>query len=194
MLRAYGTSGHLNTPMPQLLPVHKKEDIPPEYRDTPIGRLLEYQNIHRVFDEYKHAELLVGMFMDNREHLHIPKNCAFIIRAGGANLRPAAFKVSYAIGVGGVKHIALIGHNDCGMVNLYSRREKFINGLVENAGWSVERATDHFMNLAPLFEIGNETEFLISEAHRLRREYPKIQVAPLLFKVEEGKLYLIEED
>ena len=40
------------------------------------------------------------MCMDNRKHLHIPDNFAFIIRSGGANLRYSEFKVSYAIAVG----------------------------------------------------------------------------------------------
>ena len=46
--------------------------------------------------------LLVGMCMDNRRHVYIPDNFAFIIRSGGANLRCSEFKVSYAIAVGQV--------------------------------------------------------------------------------------------
>ncbi len=79
--------------------------------------------------------------MDNRKHLHIPDNFAFIIRAGGANLRYSEFKVSYAIAVGSVSCIALVGHNQCGMVNLISRKEQFIRGLVENAGWKTTVCT-----------------------------------------------------
>jgi len=66
------------------------------------------------------------MCMDNRKHLHMPDNFAFIIRTGGANLRYSEFKVSYAIAVGGVRHIALIGHSKCGMVNLAARKEAFV--------------------------------------------------------------------
>ena len=73
--------------------------------------------------------------MDNRKSLRIPDNFAYIIRTGGANLRYSEFKVSYAIAVGNVEHIALIGHNNCGMVNLVSKKEQFINGLVDKAGW-----------------------------------------------------------
>src|SRR6187455_570718 len=121
--------------MHRLIPVLTKEDIPAEYRDTAIGRLLEYHDLGRPFDTYQSAELLIGMCMDNRKHMTIPDNFAFIIRSGGANLRYSEFKVSYAISVGGVKSIALIGHNQCGMVNLVARKNIFINGLVENAGW-----------------------------------------------------------
>jgi len=131
--------------------------------------------------------------MDNRKHLHIPDNFAFIIRSGGANLRYSEFKVSYAIAIGQIGHIALIGHNNCGMVNLISRRDQFINGLVNNAGWNKERAEEHFRNFAPMFEIGNEVDFVISEAIRLRLRYPKIIIAPMLYKIEDNRIYLIKE-
>ena len=179
--------------MKRLFPVSVKDEIYPEYRDSPLGLLLEYHNLNRDYETYTQAQLLVGMCMDNRKHLHIPDNFAYIIRAGGANLRYSEFKVSYAIAVGGVKHIALISHNQCGMVNLAARRDLFIKGLVENAGWSLDRAEEHFMHFAPMFEIGNEVDFVVSEAKRLRLRYPKIQVAPLLYRVEDTLLYQVRE-
>ena len=132
--------------------------------------------------------------MDNRKYLHIPDNFAFIIRSGGANLRYSEFQVSYAIAVGQVKHIALIGHNNCGMVNLISRKENFIQGLVEIAGWERKSAEEHFLHFAPMFEINNEIDFILSEVKRLRNRYPKIQIAPMLYLVEDNKLYFIKED
>lgn len=180
--------------MKRLLPVSTHDDIPPGYRNTPIGLLLEYHNLERSFESYTNAQLLVGMCMDNRKHLHIPDNFAFIIRSGGANLRYSEFKVSYAIAVGGVRCIALIGHTQCGMVNLVDRKEQFVRGLVENAGWESSSAEEHFQSFAPMFEIGNEIDFVLSEVKRLRIRYPKILVAPLLYRVEENRLYFISED
>ena len=180
--------------MSRLLSIQSTEDIPPEYRQTPIGLLLEYHNLERPFDDYQNAQLLVGMCMDNRKHLHMPDNFSFIIRTGGANLRYSEFKVSFAISVGGVRHIALIGHNNCGMVNLISRKDQFINGLVESTGWDKEQAEEHFMHFAPMFEIGNETDFILSEVKRLRLRYPKIMIAPMLYLVEDNKLYVIKEN
>ncbi len=179
--------------MTRLVPVNYKTDIFEIYRDTPIGLLLEYHNLIRPFENYDNAQLLIGMCMDNRKHVNIPDNFAYIIRAGGANLRYSEFKVSYAIAVGKVGHIALIGHNNCGMVNLFSRKELFIQGLVDNAGWDREWAEEHFMHFAPMFEIGNEVDFILSEAKRLRLRYPKIQIAPLMYLVEDNRLYLIKE-
>jgi carbonic anhydrase len=180
--------------MKRLSAVIKKEDIFVPYVDTPIGLLLEYHNLNRPLDTFTKAQLLIGMCMDNRKHLNIPDNFAFIIRAGGANLRPSEFKVSFAIAVGGVRHIALIGHTNCGMVNLMTKKEHFVSGLVEAAGWDRTLAEDHFNHFAPLFEIGNEIDFVLSEAKRLRARYPKIMVAPFLYKVEDNRLYLIHED
>lgn len=179
--------------MNRLIPVITRADIFPEHRDTPVGLLLEYHNLNREYETYTQAQLLVGMCMDNRKHLHIPDNFSYIIRAGGANLRYSEFKVSYAIAVGGVKSIALIGHNQCGMVNLISRKDIFIQGLVESAGWEKDFAEQHFTQFAPMFEIGNEVDFVLSEAKRLRSRYPKIQVAPLLYKVEDNLLYQVKE-
>jgi carbonic anhydrase len=179
--------------MNRLVNVSKPGDIFPEYRQTPIGLLLEYHNLNRIPDAYTHAKLLIGMCMDNRNQLSIPDNFSFIIRTGGANLRYSEFKVSYAIAIGNIQHIALIAHNSCGMVNLISRRDQFINGLVEKAGWERGWAEEHFMHFAPMFEIGNEIDFVISESQRLRMRFPKIQVAPMMYKVEDKRLYLLKE-
>ena len=178
----------------KLIPVERVEDILPQYRDTPIGRLLEYHNLGRPLDVYPSAALLIGMCMDHRTSIRRPDNFAYIIRAGGANLRYSEFKVSFALGIGGARAIALVAHTNCGMVNLMSRRDDFVRNLASVAGWTEERAAEHFMAYAPMFEIENETEFVVAEAKRLRQRYPKVLVAPLLYRVEDGRLYHIQED
>ncbi|HET9137568.1 MAG TPA: carbonic anhydrase [Candidatus Kapabacteria bacterium] len=179
--------------MHRLIPINSTEDIFPKYRNTPIGRLLEYHDLDRPLDPVSAPQLLIGMCMDNRKHLRIPDNFSFIIRTGGANLRYSEFKVSYAIAVGAVEHLAIIGHTNCGMVNLVSKKDAFISGLMEHAGWSREQAEEHFMIYAPMFEIGNEVDFVLSEAERLRRRYPHITIAPMIYKVEDNRIYLVEE-
>jgi carbonic anhydrase len=180
--------------MNRLIPITSTDDISQPYRNTPVGLLLEYHNLNRSYENYTNAQLLIGMCMDNRKHLHIPDNFAFIIRSGGANLRYSEFKVSYAIAVGGVRAIALIGHTNCGMVNLIARKKQFVQGLVDHAGWQQNQAEQHFHHFAPMFEIGNEIDFILSEVKRLRLQYPTILVAPLLYRIEDNKLYLIEEN
>lgn len=179
--------------MDRLIVINSASDIPSKYQNTPIGRLAEYQNHLRPHDTYSSAQILVGMCMDNRKALDVPENFAYILRTGGANMRASGFKISYAISVGGVRHIAIAGHNHCGMVNLMQRKEAFIKGLVEGAGWDREKAENHFLNLVPMFEIGNEIDFVLSEVRRLRAEYPKITIAPLIYRIESNNLCFIKE-
>lgn len=177
-----------------LIHIEDKLSIPEIYRDSPIENLLAYHNLGLPFQNYHKAEILIGMCMDNRKHLNIPDNFAFIIRSGGANLRYSEFRVSYAIAVGDLRHIVLIGHNNCGMVNLMARKDLFINGLIRNAGWTKEEAEDHFYHYEPIHEIGNELHFILSETNRLRLRYPKIIIAPLMYLVEKNSLCLISEE
>ncbi len=179
--------------MTRLIPINSKEDILPKYRDTPIGLLIEYHNLNRPYETYDRAQLLVGMCIDNRKHLHMPDNFSFIIRSAGANLRYGEFEISYAIAVGQIHYIALIGHNNCGMVDLISRKTEFIKGMVSNAGWDEERAEKHFTHFEPMFEIGSEPDFILSETKRLRLRYPKVMIAPMIYLVEDTRLYFIHE-
>ncbi|HVG23943.1 MAG TPA: carbonic anhydrase [Thermoanaerobaculia bacterium] len=179
--------------MERAVSIASHDDVPEEYRGTPVERLLAWHNgFGDVQEPVVGAEMLIGMCMDNRKKLRIPENFAFILRAGGGNLRPSEFKVSFAVAVGGVRAIAIIVHNHCGMVGLSARREQFVDGLVD-AGWEREPAEQHFDSYAPLFEIGNEIDFVLAEAKRLRARYPKVLVAPLLYNVDDNRLYCLRE-
>jgi carbonic anhydrase len=179
--------------MKRLIPVDQENDIPEAYVDTPIGDFLRYHNLGEEFRTHTSPDLLVGMCMDSRKSLRMPENFAFILRSGGGNLRYSEFKVSFAIAIGGVRAIALLAHTNCGMVNLMSKRDEFVSGLVERAGWEPEWAEEHFRHFAPMFEIGSEIDFVLAEAKRLRGRYPKITVAPLMYRVEDGRLYAMRE-
>lgn len=175
------------------MPVRTAAEIPRALRRTPPGRLLEYHNCGRSPRKYAKAELLICMCMDNRQQLRLPDNFAYILRTGGGNIRYSEFKISYAVGVGGVRHIVMIAHDNCGMVNLASKRGAFIAGLVKNAGWTRKKAREHFALYAPLFEIGNEIDFLMAESRRLNLSYPKVKVLPMFYRMADKKLYLIKE-
>ena len=179
-------------PMAEILPVNYRDDILPRYRDTPVGLLLEYHNLGRAIGSASAPQLLIGMCMDSRKALRIPNDFAFVLRTAGANMRDNEFRISYAIAVGGVRSIVLIAHTDCGMAQLEPRREQFIDGMVKNAGWDRDRAARHFADSAPKFGIRDEVGFVLGEADRLRNIYPKIFVAPLLYRVEDDLLYQLE--
>lgn len=179
--------------MSTLLPVRQWDDILPAYRNTPVGELLAYHNLGRAHRSYETAELLIGMCMDHRNVLRIPDNFAYVLRAGGANFRRLEFKVSFAIAVGGVQAVCLIGHDQCGMVGLGSRREVFVAGLAEKAGWDRQAAEEHFDRHASDFEIRDAAEFVLAEARRLRERYPRVVVAPLFFEVGSGGLHQLAD-
>jgi carbonic anhydrase len=176
--------------MDRIIPVRSRDEVPAHLRDTPFEVLLRTHNLQEEFARFESAQLLIGMCMDHR---NLPENFAYVLRAGGGNLRYSEFKVSYAIAVGGARAIALFAHTNCGMVNLQGRREAFVNGLVQRAGWERSAAEDHFMNFAPMFEMGNAIDFVVAEAQRLRARYPLVPVAPMLYRVEDGLLYPLRE-
>lgn len=178
--------------MDRLIAVERAADIPPWLRDTPAALLLEYHNLARPHDAYDRAPLLIGMCMDHRKRLRIPDQFAYILRAGGGNLKASEFTVSYVVAVGGVRALALIGHTDCGMSGLSSRREEFVGGLV-NAGWSREEAIRQFARFAPEFEIGDPVDFVSREARRLAGRYPTVMVTAMMYRVDDGRLYLVRE-
>lgn len=175
-----------------LKPIRTPEDIPADIRGTPLEKLLRYHNFDEPHAEHPVPEMLVGMCMDHRKSLRIPPNFAYILRAGGANFRRHEFKVSFAIGVGGVRYFALIGHSQCGMVGLRQRRDQFIRGIVENAGWNADQAAAHFDRYAPEFEIPDAADFVREEAARLARLYPGVKIVPMFYEVETGLLSIVE--
>ena len=179
--------------MNRLIKILKSEDIFQEYQNTPIEKLIEYHNLDKEHQEYDHAELLVGMCMDNRVYFDIPKNFAYIMRTGGTNLYDLEFQISFAIGVCGIKYIAITGHTNCGMSYLQSKKEQFVSGLISNAGWTKKEAENHFNQLSSKFEVGDEIGYTLNEVMHLRKQYPKITIAPLFYKLEDNKLYQIKE-
>lgn len=177
----------------RLKAVSSPADIPAAMRRTPFAELLRYHNLGEPFKAHGTARLLACMCMDNRKQLRVPDNFAFILRTGGGNIRYSEFKLSFAIGIGGVRHIVMIAHDNCGMSNLISKRGAFVKGLMKNAGWTRKKAMDYFLTYAPLFEIGNEIDFVISEAKRMQFKYPKVKVLPMFYSISDGKLYLIKK-
>lgn len=179
--------------MDRLIPVRSRLDVPQEFRLTPIEDFLAYHNCGETHPPYDHPSLLLSKCIDYRERVRIPERFAYVIRTGGANLHCVEFQVSYAIAVAGIRAIALVGHTNCAMVNLMSKHERFVSGLIE-VGWKREYAESHFLHYSPFFEIGNEIDFLLNEAAHLRRRYPKVVVAPLMYRLEDGLVYVLKED
>jgi len=181
---------HESTPL-DLIPVQESSDILPAYRGTPLAGLLAAHNLGAPPPVQEHAELLVITCMDYRVILEIPEYSAFVLRVAGANAESVAFNVSFAVSVAGVKAIAVIGHDDCAMQSVASRRETFISGLRHRCHWTRDLAETHFDEGAERFAIRDPAEATWHQAQRLRRQYPGVHVAPLFFQVEDGMLLQI---
>ena len=178
--------------MTTIIPVNYRSDILPEYQGTPTGLLLEYHNLERALGSGPGRQLLIGMCMDSRKALRIPHDFAYVLRTAGANMRDNEFRISFAIAVGGIRTIVLIAHTDCGMARVARMHDEFVRGMVDHAGWDEARAEKHFAESVPKFSIDNEVDFVMREAERLRGLYPRITVAPLLYRVEDDLLYQLK--
>lgn len=179
--------------MKPLIEIKTSKDIPQQYRNTPVGLFLEYHNLGTKFKKHKNPELLIGMCIDSRQILHIPHNFSYVVRTGGGNMRDMEFNISYAIAVGGIKYIIVLGHTNCAMINLISKKDDFIKGLVSTGGWEKYLAEEHFYQSEPVYEIKNEIDFVMKETRRLRLKYPGVTVVPMMYRVKNNHIYLIEE-
>ena len=170
--------------------------MPLVYHDTEIADLLAYHNLGMPYRRRRssQANLLVGMCMDYRQRLRIPDNFAYVMRTAGANVRGLESQISFAVAVGGVRAIAIIGHDQCRMGDLSTKRDAFVSGLINDAGWERHVAEAHFKDFASRFEIADPVKFACAQARHLRQQYPRITVAPLLYQHDDERLYLIDED
>lgn len=167
-------------------------DIPEIYRNTPIAKLLLSHNLSLQSGRYGRADMLILMCMDSRQALKIPKNSAFIVRNSGATRNGVSFSLSFTLAVGGIRHIAVIGHSDCMMVDLESRREEFVRGLTECGGWDKDIAESYFSDSCALFNKKDVVSSVISEVALIRAQYPGTVVAPLFYSLEDDRLCLID--
>jgi carbonic anhydrase len=168
--------------------VRNDADILPAYRGTPIGELLGYQNLGAAARKYERQVLLIATCLEQPAALRIPVGFAISLHTAAASLKRDPFKVSWAIGVARISAIAIVGHDDCRLVDLRSQREQFVVQMIEAAGWERPAAEQHFDHWSDLFEIDSPAEFVAAEAERLKNRYPKMLVAPLLYQSGTGNL------
>jgi carbonic anhydrase len=175
--------------MPKLIEVNSEADILPKYRDTPIERLLRHQNLGEPLPPGSGPpQVFVSMCIDNRKSLNVPHGFAYVMRTAGARLQGNEFELTFAIAIGRVSAVALIGHTDCGMEKVLNLRESFIEGLAERGGVNPEAAAAHFDASAPRYAISSSLGSIVLQAEAVGRLLPKILVAPLLYRVEDDRL------
>lgn len=178
------------TMTPTLKPVRNETDILPAWRGTPVGELLALHNLGAGTRQYAHPQILIATCAEQQTALRIPAGFALSVHSAAANLKRDPFKVSWAIGIGQVSAIAIVGHTGCGMVGLREHREEFVERMISAAGWARPAAEQHFDHWGDLYAIEDPAVFAASEAARLRIRYPKIPVAALLYDTADQLLQI----
>jgi len=173
-----------------LAAVCEEKDILDTYRSTAVGDLLRCHNLGGTHGVYSAPQLLIATCMDFRIQLRIPTRFAFVLRTAGANVDRLQFDAAFAIGVAKVGAIAVIGHHECAMGDVTNRRDDFVNGL-ESHGWKRDRAEALFDANAPRIGFNCLEQRVVDQADHFREHFPDLLVAPLVYSVEDHKLYQV---
>ncbi len=163
-------------------------DIPERWRNSPIESLILAQNFDQEILGSGNPELLLATCIEFRYKPKVPDSFAYILRRASGRLVGSEFSVAYTLAKG-VRHVALVGHNDCGMTKVAENKQAMINALVEQ-GWYPDRAVDYVNMNASRYAIEDELDSLKSEYLRLRRLFHKIEIAPLFLSLANSKLYM----
>lgn len=171
-----------------LTEIYSPEDIPKSWHNTPIASFILSQNCSFPISSSGEPELVIATCIDFRYALPIPRKFAYVIRKAGGRVDGAEFAIGYTLAKG-VKHLVLIGHNDCGMAKIPESAPHVVNALIEQ-GWSKETAQKYVEKHGAKNAMSNELSALEDEYRRLRRLFPKMEIAPLFVSLYDTKLYL----
>lgn len=175
----------------RLLAVTSADEIPPSLQGTPVEAILKSQNLYEVSDESEEStNMIIGMCMDYRKRLHLPKNCAYIIRSPGANMMGNEFAIAMALATG-VSYMALLVHNKCLMSDPVQKRPDFLKVMVQNHRWTPKQAQTVFDTSVKDGYIGEPVSFALQESARLKALFPQLVVVPLLYDVDTDRIFVI---
>lgn len=175
----------------RLIAINSLSDIPPQFDGTPIEALLRSQNFYEVSDDTEQsANLIIGMCTDYRKQLHLPKDCAYVVRSPGANMKGQEFSIALALSYG-IEYMALLVHNHCIMSNPVERRRKFVRILAREHKWNIFEARRAFDRSVHELRIGDPVKFALEESVRLERLFAHLTVVPLLYDVDTDRIFLI---
>lgn len=192
-LQPQGANISGNADMARLVPIVKDADIPEPLQQTPIGVLLRSNNMGKIdVTPSDTPELIIGMCIDYRKSLFLPRDWAYVIRREGANMLGAEFALALGMSMGS-KYMALIAHDQCAMTRPQLSRDGFIKCLTEEHGWNIDLATHFFEDHIRGREISNEINFILEETNRLKRTFKGLTIVPMLYRLEDNKLYLIKD-
>ena len=174
----------------RLEPMNTKDDIPERWRGTPIEEFIGIHNFGQTVDSQATPRLLIVSCIEFRFSLNIPSGFSYVIRtpAGRLSHLPSSeFAMAYTLAKG-VRHVALVGHNDCGMTKVFENAPKLIEALIEQ-GWETKEAKKFIESRASQFAIDDEIESLKIEFNELKEEFKKIEIAPLFASLKSNRLH-----
>jgi carbonic anhydrase len=187
-------NGRADAADPRLIDVRSESDVPEAYRGTPIWHLLAAQNLGSVFPVGPTPSLLIATCIDSRVRLELPPGAAFELRDAGVNLNMHSFfQIAFAVSVVGVKHIAVVGHDDCAMTTLASSESAFVEGMAESSQWDAWEAKSFFREHVDDWHVEDPVVTVIGHAQGLRSRFPSVTFAPLLYSVRDQKIRAIDE-
>ena len=174
----------------RLLPINSKDDIPTNWRNTPFEDFIGIHNFDSPIESSDNPRLLIVSCIEFRFSLRIPSGFSYVIRTPGGrltNLPGAEFAMAYILAKG-VRHIALVGHNDCGMTKVFESTQKLQNALMEQ-GWDATRAQTFIDSHSSKFAIDDEIDSLKDEFNNLRKDFQNIEIAPLFASLKSNRLH-----
>ncbi len=173
----------------RLVPMTCPEDIPLEWRNSPIEALIRSENMGQpIAETVGQPQLLIATCIEFRYALPIPRMYAYVIRRASGRLVGSEFSMAYILAKG-VQHLALIGHNDCGMTKVAENRVPMIAALIAQ-GWAPDRAEDFINAQAARHSMADELDGLKREYIRLRRIFKKLVIAPLFVDLADTRLFV----
>lgn len=171
-----------------LVSIESNQDIPLEWRNTPIASLIMAQNFGWPIQSSGKPELLIATCIEFRYALPVPSMYAYVIRRASGRVIGSEFSVGYTI-ANGVKYLAMIGHNDCGMSKVFDRVPAVIDAFVEQ-GWPRVEAERYVLKQAARHAIDGEIDALKEEYIRLKSIFRNLVVAPLFVCLHDSRFYI----
>lgn len=165
--------------------------LPTAWRDSPIEEFIGAHNFGKAIESGSEPRLLIVSCIEFRFRPEIPNNFAYVIRSAGgrmSNLPASEFALAYILAKG-VRHVALVGHNDCGMTRVNQFRPNLAEALVEQ-GWDRKHAEDFIRHNAERFAIEDEIDSLETEYLRLKELFKNIEIAPLFVSLASTRLHI----
>lgn len=172
----------------RLQPISSHHDIPLEWCNSPIEKLIRSENFGEKIEHCTQPELLIATCIEFRYALPIPRMFAYVIRRASGRLMGSEFSIAYILSAG-VRHFALIGHNDCGMTKVLRKQNELIKALTDQ-GWPQDRAEDFVYSQSERHMMKDEIDGLRREYIRLRRLFKKVMIAPLFVDLADTRLFI----